>query len=211
MFVVYIRYMGTKDRKEREKEELKGLILRAAKEIFFEKGYAQTSIRNIADRIEYSPGTIYLHYKDKDSIFHALQQEGFMLLGKQFGLLQVVADPFERLKAMGKLYLNFAMENPEYYDLMFVIRAPMNVLEEEVCWDEGQTAFDVLVQVVKACIEHGHFKGYDAEEMAYVIWSTVHGMATISIRGRCRVISEEKRETIEILGYERFVHMLNCV
>ncbi|AHM60332.1 TetR family transcriptional regulator [Flammeovirgaceae bacterium 311] len=211
MFVVYIRYMGTKDRKEREKEELKGLILKAAKEIFFEKGYAQTSIRNIADRIEYSPGTIYLHFKDKDSIFHALQQEGFMLLRQQFGVLQVVADPFERLKAMGKLYLNFAMENPEYYDLMFVIRAPMNVLEAEACWDEGQTAFNVLVQVVQACIEQGHFKGYDTEEMAYVIWSTVHGMATISIRGRCRVISDEKRETIETLGYDTFVQMLNCM
>lgn len=203
--------MGTKDRKEREKEELKELILRAAKDIFFEKGYAQTSIRNIADRIEYSPGTIYLHYKDKDSIFHALQQEGFKLLRQQFGVLQVVADPFERLKSMGRLYLKFAMENPEYYDLMFVIRAPMNVLEEEACWDEGQSSFNVLVSVVHECIAQGHFKGHDAEEMAYVIWSTMHGMATISIRGRCRVISDEKRETIEILGYETFVQMLNCI
>ena len=203
--------MGTKDRKEREREELKGMILEAAKEIFFVKGYEQTSIRNIADRIEYSPGTIYLYFKDKDSIFHALQQQGFQLLRQQFGVLMLVADPFERLKAMGKLYLQFAMENPDYYDLMFVIRAPMNVLEDDECWDEGQTAFDVLGSVVKECIAQGRFKGHDAEEMAYVIWSAVHGMATISIRGRCRVISEEKRETIEDLGYEAFVKMLACL
>ena len=203
--------MGTKDRKELEREELKGLILKAAREVFLEKGYDQTSIRSIADKIEYSPGTIYLYFKDKDTIFHALQQEGFMLLKQQFSVLMAVSDPFERLKAMGRIYLMFAMKYPDYYDLMFVIRAPMNVLEDDDCWEEGQTAFNMVTQVVQACMEQGRFKDHDAEELAYVIWATVHGMATLSIRGRCRVISEEKRETIEDLGYNSFVKMISCL
>ena len=56
-------------RKERQKEELKGKILQAAKELFMEKGFEDTSIRNIAEKIEYSPTTIYLYFKDKDDIF----------------------------------------------------------------------------------------------------------------------------------------------
>lgn len=203
--------MGTKDRKEREREELKGLILKAAREIFLEKGYDQTSIRNIADRIEYSPGTIYLYFKDKDTIFHALQQEGFQLLKQQIAVLQAVKDPFERLMAMGRIYLDFAMECADYYDLMFVIRAPMNVLKEDDCWDEGQSAFDLLIHVVQECMQQGRFKGHDVEELSYVIWATLHGMATIAIRERRRVVSEEKREKIEKLGFESFGKMLSCI
>ena len=201
--------MGTKERKLKEKEELRELILKAAREIFLEKGYDNTSIRNIADRIEYSPGTIYLYFKDKDSIFHALQTEGFQLMSKQMRVLQSVADPFERLTAMGRIYLSFANEYPDYYDLMFVIRAPMNVLEDEECWNEGQGSFNMLVNVVTDCFRVGRFKDHDPEELAYVIWSTVHGMATIAIRGRCRVISDEKRDNIDKMGFEAFNLLLS--
>jgi AcrR family transcriptional regulator len=53
--------MGISDRKEREKQEMKQLIIDAAMRMFVEDGYEKTSIRNIADKIEYSPGTIYLY------------------------------------------------------------------------------------------------------------------------------------------------------
>lgn len=207
-----LNIMGTRDRKEREKENLRKLILKAAREIFFEKGYEQTSIRNIADRIEYSPSTLYLYYKDKDSIFVALQEEGFKLFGDQMNvLIQAIRDPFERLKAIGWAYMNFAAEFPDYYDLMFIIRAPMKVLEEGECWMDGESSFNMLVQVVRDCQAHGRFKGQEPEELGYVIWSTMHGMMSIAIRGRDRVISEEKRKNIGKLGYEAFVQMLSCI
>ena len=90
-------------RKERQKEELRTKILEVAKALFIERGFEETSIRNIAERIEYSPTTIYLHFKDKDDIFYALHQEGFILLNQYFRVLQNVEDPFERLKAITRL------------------------------------------------------------------------------------------------------------
>jgi AcrR family transcriptional regulator len=206
---MYIKLMGTKERKAKEKVELKDLILQAAKEVFAERGYQNTSIRTIADRIEYSPGTIYLYFKDKDAILHELQKAGFQVLKSKFMVLLTVEDPFERLKAMGKVYLGFAKEYPDYYDLMFIINAPMNALEEHECWLEGQSAFDLLIQVVQQCQQQGRFREYDAQDMAYVIWSSVHGMAALTIRGRCRVISEEKRDSIEDDGLEAFILLLS--
>jgi AcrR family transcriptional regulator len=203
--------MGTKERKVREKENLKDLILKGAREVFLLKGYEDTSIRNIADQIEYSPGTIYLYYKDKDSIFHALHQEGFQLLKQQMAVLMMVSDPFERLTAMGRTYLQFAEQYPDYYDLMFVVKAPLEILDDKDCWDEGQSAFDLLVMNVKECMSHGYFKGSHPEEMSYVIWATMHGIVTLSHRGRCRVISEEKRDNIQKLGFEAFVQMLSSL
>src|SRR3954447_23130249 len=131
--------MTIANRKERQKEELKTKILQAAKELFMERGFEETSIRNIAEKIEYSPTTIYLYFKDKDAIFHELHDEAFLMMRSKFSVLQYISDPFERLKAIGKIYLDFAMENKELYDLMFILDAPMKVLQKEDCeWDEGK-------------------------------------------------------------------------
>src|SRR5687768_17234721 len=103
--------MTVATRKQREKEEMRQLILEAARVIFLEKGYDQTSIRNIAEKIEYSPGTIYLYFKEKDEIFHALHEEGFSRLIEQMQPLRFVENPYERLKAMGRIYMKFAQDN----------------------------------------------------------------------------------------------------
>ena len=159
--------MTINTRKERQKEELRGKILEAAMALFIERGFEATSIRNIAEQIEYSPTTIYLYFKDKDDIFYALHQEGFVRLNQYLKALQNVSDPFERLKAISKAYVGFALENPELYDLMFISRSPMNALckedESDEKWEEGNRAFGALIGTVTECIQLGYFKGMDPE------------------------------------------------
>lgn len=204
--------MGISERKEREKEDLKKRILDAARELFISYGYDATSIRNIAEKIEYSPTTIYLYYKDKDAIFHAVHSEAFALFNSKMSILQYIQDPFDRLKAMGKIYIDFAMENGELYDLMFIKSAPMNCIEEEHehNWDEGKAAFGQLHQTVQQCIDMGYLPPVDAEITSFFIWSTMHGMCSLHIRNRCtKVISEEKRESIVLNGYNAMVSILD--
>ena len=202
--------MAIIQRRQREKENIRSRILEEARLLFFEKGYDNASIRNIAERIEYSVGTIYLYFKDKDSIFHALQLEGFGLLMAKMQVLESVEHPFERLKAMGTIYLDFAKKNPELYDLMFILRAPMNCLEEHEGWLEGKKTFDFLIKIVEECQEIGQFRNHaDAETLAFSIWASVHGIAALNIRGRCRVVSEEKRETIDVKAYRDYITMLS--
>jgi AcrR family transcriptional regulator len=201
--------MTIANRKERQKEELKGKILESAKELFIEKGYEATSIRNIAERIEYSPTTIYLYFKDKDDIFYSLHQEGFRLLNQYFKVLEHVPDPFERLKTITKAYIKFALENREFYDLMFISRAPMNALKED-CeqWDEGMKSFDALVQTVSQCISLGYFSGMDAENLSFTLWSMVHGVASLQIRDRCSVLTEEKQNGLSERASAIIIDML---
>jgi AcrR family transcriptional regulator len=178
-------------RKERQKEELKAKILQAAKELFMQKGFEETSIRNIAEKIEYSPTTIYLYFKDKDEIFYALHQEGFALLNQYFRPLANVGDPFERLKAINKSYIHFALENGEFYDLMFIINSPIkSVSKQESDWEEGRRAFGFLVNTVNECIQKGYFRGMNPEVLAFTLWSMVHGICSLEIRNRCSVVSE---------------------
>ena len=88
--------MGIKERKEKHREDLRMKILDAAKVLFLRDGYDATSIRKIAEKIEFSPTTIYLYYKDKADIMFALHQEGFKLLGEIHINSPHCFKPFER-------------------------------------------------------------------------------------------------------------------
>jgi len=178
--------MGIKERKEKHKEDLRQRILDAAKELFLKDGYDATSIRKIAEKIEFSPTTIYLYYKDKADIMYALHQEGFILLGTQFAVLQHVHEPFERLKAMGRVYMSFALNNPDFYELMFIMKEPIEFVkahchDEE--WEEGEQAFGALIMTVNQCKEAGYFTRFDTTTFALNIWSLMHGLCSLKLQG----------------------------
>ena len=60
------------------------------------------------------------------------------------------ADPTERLRKMGLAYVKFALENPEYYELMFIIRSPLKQVHTE--WSCGMDSLDCLRQTIQAIL-----------------------------------------------------------
>ena len=214
--------MGISERKAKEKEELKALILEGARKLFLEKGIEQTTIRSIAKSINYSVGTVYVYYKDKDAILNDLHAMGFVELGKEMRPLSHVSDPIERLKALGKVYIHFALENPDMYDLMFLMNAPMNFLDahlKESCtheghqeeWKEGKGTFSILRQTVQECIDLGYFKNHETEALSFMIWGLVHGICALQIRGRVNHIKFKEPETILQRAFDSFNLILDRV
>ena len=203
--------MSIADRKAKEKEELKALILKAARKLFVEKGIGQTTIRNIADSIDYSVGTVYVYFRDKNEILHALHTQSFADLGGQFKVLYNVKDPMERLKAMGKVYINYGLENPDMYDLMFNLKAPMLFLEtiQKDEWDEGKATFDVLKATVKECMDAGHFNGHKLEPLSFLIWSCMHGMCSLEISSRTQCVNIKSPENIVTEAYDELLKIIN--
>lgn len=209
--------MGVAERKERHKEELKKDILNAAKELFMNKGYEATSIRNIAEKIEYSPATVYLYYTDKDEIMHALHQEGFKMLINYFAPLNTIPHPFERLKALGHAYIKFSLDQPEMYKLLFIMEGPMDYVDN--CkdeWDEGQNAYSVLNQTVQHCQEMGYFGGLEIHGLSLMIWSTMHGMCTLRSSGHLGHVTQVKEirpdvDSLMTYTYETFIKFLETL
>lgn len=203
--------MGIAERKAKEKENLKALILEGAHKLFLEKGIERTTMRNIADEIEYSVGTVYVYFKDKNDILHHLHSQGFTQLGGEMRVLFNVSDPMERLKALGRVYIKFALDNPGMYNLMFTMKAPIEVIEqkEEDEWNEGKLTFDVLSNTVNHCMEAGHFKGHDLQPLSYMIWSTTHGMCALYISERARAVHIDDHENIVGKAYEEFVKVID--
>lgn len=183
--------MGSEERKIREKEEMQSLILKTAMQLFLDEGIENVSLRKIADKIEYSPASIYSYFKDKGEIVMALHNEGFSKLHELQLSLNNIEDPLERLRQHGLMYMKFAMENQDYYDLMFIAKGVAEKIIDEKEWKAGATAYQYLVDNVIACIEKGYFKGTDPNAATFAFWSFVHGMASLIIRQRCTMMPPE--------------------
>jgi AcrR family transcriptional regulator len=186
--------VGVSDRKEREKAEMKAKILGAARELFLTVGFEKTSIRGIAELIEYSPSTIYLYFKDKDELLFALHTEAFEGLMLHFLQVSEITDPIEKLVKLGDEYLAFAFENPELYELMFLMLAPIDSLAcgEEV-WHDGRILIGVLEGIIDECKKNGHFKNINTQELSMLTWAQVHGLATIHLKRRTMMFEESER------------------
>src|SRR5580765_5352215 len=116
--------MGTQERREREKQELRIKILDAARDLFAAEGYDAVTMRKIAEKIEYSPTAIYQHFADKDALVAELCHHDFRSFATHFGRAAAVQDPIERLCASGRAYFDFAVEFPEQYRFMFMAARP---------------------------------------------------------------------------------------
>lgn len=202
--------MGVSERRIRERLDTRQSILATARELFLLNGFEATTIRNIAEKIEYSPSTIYQHFKDKNEIFYTIHSEAFAELVRYLNASEIHKNPMDQLIALGKIYIQFAMENPELYDLMFIMEAPIDFLDylEDANWTEGKMAFDYLKSVIARCINQGLIKETDLESLSYLIWSTVHGLVTISIRKRGLKIGLSDPDTIIQRSFAIFSHLL---
>ncbi len=202
--------MGVSERRIRERLDTRQSILATARELFLLKGFEATTIRNIAEKIEYSPSTIYQHFKDKNEIFYTIHSEAFAELVRYLNASEMHKNPMDQLIALGQIYIQFAMENPELYDLMFIMEAPIDFLNylEDANWIEGKMAFDYLKSVIANCIQQGLIKETDLESLSYLIWSTVHGLVTISIRKRGLKIGLSDPDTIIQRSFAIFSHLL---
>jgi len=199
--------MGIAERKQEEKQEMHQRILNGARKVFLEKGYEKASMRNIANEINYSPGSLYFHFKDKSEIFQELHNEGFRLLVSQLKVLSSVADPFERLKATGRVYIKFAQENKDYYNLMFMVK---ETVEEpaEGKFQIAQEAINHLRSVISDCQQQGRFKDMDTDYFTFMIISAMHGICALFCRDRMANFVDKTDDELMENGYECFVSLL---
>jgi len=188
--------MGITERKERNKQEMRGRILSTAMKFFLEEGFENVSIRRIADKIEYSPATIYLYFKDKNEILFALHNEGFEKFHKQQQEALKIKDIRKRIRKHGELYIRFALENPEYYNLMFIMRSPVKRLNEGEKWFAGMKAYETFRNDVERGMNSGVLKKTDVDIATFSLWASCHGIAALILRNRCPMLDQNNLQAI---------------
>ncbi|HEY5492842.1 MAG TPA: TetR/AcrR family transcriptional regulator [Gemmatimonadaceae bacterium] len=167
-------------RRDREKAKTRALILKAARELFTTEGYAQTSMRRIADQIGYTATAIYHHFADKDALLNELCTVDFRALGEALGKMDQIPDPVVRIRLMGQNYVKFALSHPQQFRFMFMVERPIPG-PDCVTIDPAQDGYQFLLSNVREGISCGLFRPeyQDAEMLAQMLWAGVHGLVAI--------------------------------
>jgi len=182
------RRMGIKERRDRERDDLRTRILDAARELILEQGVEAVSMRKIAERIEYSPTAIYQHFADKEALLHAMCDRDFASLNERLRERTAdVTDPVEGIVLAGAGYVRFALEYPCHFRVMFMTPEvqPKEMTEEErkKQGDPEQDGYAGFKQLIAVAMEAGRFRPEldDVEVNTQVLWAAVHGVASIHV------------------------------
>jgi AcrR family transcriptional regulator len=181
--------MGVAERRAREKEELRAHILEAAAQLFVEEGYENVSMRKIADRIEYSPATIYLYFKDKAELCQSICAETFDLLRQNLESLQQQQLPPEQvLRRCLRAYIDFGLAHPQHYVFTLCLPEPehpdISQSMHNAVFETGMRTFDHLRQGLKSSMEAGVIRTQDLETAAQVTLMLMHGVTSSLITSK---------------------------
>jgi AcrR family transcriptional regulator len=176
--------MSVADRRQREKFALRQEILAAARQLFAKEGYESVSMRRIAQKIEYSPTTIYLYFRDKDELIRELCDETFSLLTKKIQkAVSGGGDPVEQVKRGIRAYVDFGLQHPNHYRTTFL--TPHDCLDpKEHGESPGRGAFEFLLKGIAECVTAGRFRETDVNAIGQALWSMVHGLTALQITHR---------------------------
>ncbi|MQA91079.1 MAG: TetR family transcriptional regulator [Gemmatimonas sp.] len=197
--------MGIAERREREKEALRTGIVEAARDIVSEKGLDALSMRSIAERIEYSPATIYLYFKDKEELLGEVIKAGFERMGgyvhEELAMAGSEADPAQQHRALGRAYARFALENTAYFRVMFELPNVPHVGRMEDCRsvDSGPAAKQLLAETIQRAMDAGLYELEDAATGALIAWGLVHGLTSLYISGHCAMMLPSQEAFMEVV------------
>ncbi len=182
--------MSTAARRERERQRRRQEILEAARGLFCDKGYASTTVDDIAAAAELSKGTVYLYFRSKDELYASVVLEGFKKLEVRLRELADSDMPVQgKVDAILGAFVDHCVSNPDYFRLtqLFAGGSVRDNLPKEVRDDIEAHARDLLLLgagVVERGIEEGVFRrDLDPFMASLIAWRTLTGLLDLVIFG----------------------------
>ena len=157
--------------------ELRQLILASTREIVEKHGLAELSAREIARKIDYSPGTIYNVFKNLDDLLLTIQVD---MLRDVVGILEAVPkDVDERtyLKSLARRYMDFALTHRRLWNLLFQHQLPNGAEVPHQLHNQIAALVAIVAQALKPLLA----KSADATHTARLVWASVHGISAIAV------------------------------
>ena len=191
--------MGSAERRQRHRQELRARILDATLDIVSEQGLGALSIRAIADRIEYSSATIYLHFASKEELLREVAAEGFRrfdaCLHAAVEALPPGCEPLEELRILGHAYVRFALDNTAYFRVMFDLPADAHVTVVQARRIERQDPSlrdDNWERVTRAVCRLRNIPAAEAEQVTVAAWGMLHGLVTLYLSGQLQNVAPDQ-------------------
>ena len=178
------------EQRREQREALRERILDVSRDIVKRQGFASLSMRKLADAIDYSPAALYLHFKSRGEIAHALRMEGHARLRDAFLAHASIADPAARLNAMARAYVEFGLAEPETYRLMFMEPAGVahtaasDIDRADQAADPGAATLSLIVDAFVEQRAAGRLPPRVAPAAcAEGLWTNLHGIVALKLNG----------------------------
>lgn len=180
--------------RDRQRAQLRREILETASAAFDIQGYEQFSMRRLAAQLGCSPGTLYLYFRDKDELLHAVIEESFAGLLETLRSIPTEGDPLSSMKQKLRAYIDFGLRNPHQYKCAFVLRSSRRSKRPY----QPHPAFDEMLHAVRECAELGVLGRADITITSQVLWACIHGITSLLV-ARPAFPWTEKNQLIEEL------------
>jgi len=179
--------MSTAERRQEEKEQRRQDIIDAAEAVFARKSVEKATMADVAKEARLSRGLIYFYFKDKDALYLAIMVRATQTLYTAFEKAAAGRENgLEKIKAIGKAYVRFHYEMPNYFDAMadFESRTitPEDMSEgERDCLFEGRKVLELMASVIGEGVEDGSIRSDLGNPMSAAIslWGFTHGMIQV--------------------------------
>lgn len=173
--------------------DLRRAILDQTRHLLVEEGYNNLSMRKIARAVGCSATSIYLHFENKDALFHGLIDEGFARLNEAFQhVADAHTDAVERLETLSRRYVEFGLDNPEYYEIMFMLHAERMARYPAEKYRRARRNLQVFTETLREGAESGQLDVEDPAVAASVLWAALHGAVGLLLARRVDVRIERE-------------------
>lgn len=169
---------------------LKEELLKQAVEVIHTEGIDALTLSVLSKRLGTSRSAIYRHFSSKDDLMHNVILYGFEMFENKISSVFLLKEKgiFERFHIMGKEYINFAIEHPNLYRMLFGEKF-QNIREETCDIEDAEqaTGFHALVGLLMEGQEKGILKKDNPMLQAQIVHSMVHGLASLCIDGHIHI------------------------
>ncbi|GMA23564.1 TetR family transcriptional regulator [Luteimicrobium album] len=178
----------TQRRRERERAERRQLIVDSARELAEAEGWDAVTTRRLADTIEYSQPVLYSHFANRAAIVDAVVVEGAAELASTLRAARAGTED-DAATAVAQAYLDFAAAHPALYDAIFTMPSGLPFGTP----DAPPALQDAFGELRLAFAPSA--RGTEAEVLTEVVWSALHGLASLVRSGRLRPDLHDARLT----------------
>ncbi|MDQ6671533.1 MAG: TetR/AcrR family transcriptional regulator [Chloroflexota bacterium] len=163
---------------------MRSAILTATRALAAEFGWTAVTLRRIAERIEYSPATVYEHFANKEAILAALADEGYAELAVSLRRASAKEkDGHAAMRAMAHAYWRFADRSPDMYQVMFELAGVSGAVSGDKS-AAAHAAFALLKDSVESVAAAAGIRLADSSDEAASMWAAWHGLVSLTMSGR---------------------------
>ena len=151
------------------------------------------SLRQVAEMVEFSATTIYLHFPNKEALVQEVCAIEFALLARSLQQAEATPDAMERLRRVAALYVDFGLQHPEHYRVLFMrerthdapspVPSSADAVPPPVSAAKESQPYDYLHRAAFRAMAAGCFKAEyrDVALLAQSVWSCLHGVVALHL------------------------------